>query len=133
MNVVNVVSEQQRATCQRKLKLKKNFGKVLENLVLMDGSVDGDDVTLGKTRKRLKQIMRQKQEQYEFRTNERKKTMFYHPLNVSTGSALKLVYIALLILRQRSNDIVLESFAFYCLRYSCSFQSMLFFERMQNN
>ena len=89
--------------------------KVLEDLVLMDDSVDGDDVTLEKTRKRLKQIMRQKQKQYEFRTNERKKTMFYHPLNVITGSALTLVYIALLILRQRSNDIVLESFAFLLL------------------
>ena len=79
--------------------------------------VMNENVNIKRTPDEMLKILEVNQKIFTYRMNERKKSLFYHPINVFLGLVLSLMIVFSMILRRRTGNIVVEilTYLFYLL------------------
>lgn len=80
----------------------------------------------GRTASENLKILEKNQSEFEYRMTERKKTFFYHPMNVLMGIVIPLLCVTAMVFRTRTNDTILEiATHFFLMGFGFAFANIL--------
>eukprot|EP00943_MAST-04B_sp_MAST-4B-sp1_P008993 g8993.t1 len=88
--------------------MKKNAKEIENYIQMIHDVVMNENVNIKRTPDEMLRILEDNQKIFTHRMNERKKSLFYHPMNVFLGLVLTLLIVFSMVLRQRTENIVVE-------------------------
>jgi len=88
--------------------MKKNAIEIENYIQMIHDVVMNENDNIKRTPDQMLRILEDNQKIFTHRMNERKKSLFYHPMNVFLGLVLTLIFVFSMVLRQRTENIVVE-------------------------